>query len=108
MAETQLTTFDAITLARRVLARSSEPGAHEAYCKLAELHATLARGGEPIATAYEHGMLDGIGRRPWDDMCDFAAVCGVDYARTGERHPAPEPRRTLLGGLLADIRREYR
>lgn len=69
----------------------------EQGCAIASaLHRLLAaRGagqGEAVATAWADGFISGVGRRPWEDCADWAAVTGVAYA-AGEGMPStmPEP-----------------
>jgi hypothetical protein len=49
--------------------------------------------GEEVTDAWIAGFLHAIGREPWEDMHDYAAVCGLEYAKV---------RVTLTGQLAID------
>lgn len=36
--------------------------------------------GHEVTDAWIAGFLHAVGRQPWDDMHDYAAVCAMDYA----------------------------
>lgn len=62
------------------------------------LHALAARGagqGEAVATAWADGFMAGVGRRPWEDCADWAAVTGVGYA-AGDALPSTMPEQVLF------------
>ena len=55
---------------------ASIPGEGEVRVAVAfESHPT----GHEITDAWIAGFLHGIARQPWDDMHDYAALCGIEY-----------------------------
>lgn len=45
--------------------------------------------GQPVPDAFIAGFLHGIGRQPWEDMHDYAAVTALAYAKGEALSAAP-------------------